>query len=63
MRPEETTQENFVTIRCFGCHKILFEADEKTVGKIRKKCDKCKELKTISLPLIGKKNNLQTVSV
>lgn len=49
--PESKKAENFIEVRCVACHKILFEADEATIGTVRKKCDRCKILRTIRLPL------------
>lgn len=46
-----TTDENFVIVRCKMCHKILTEVSENATGKIRQKCLKCKVMNKISLPL------------
>jgi len=53
--------EKFITVTCVGCHKVLLEVSDETTGKLRKKCPKCKAMRTISLPLVPKKNNLSSV--
>lgn len=42
-------RENFVEFRCAVCRKILFEADAESTGVIRKKCERCKQMRTIRL--------------
>ena len=45
--------DNFIQVRCKICRSILFEADPQARGRVRKKCQKCKQFRTVILPLTG----------
>lgn len=54
----QENQEDFVVLRCNCCRKVLCEVSAQTVGQIRKKCDRCKNMAKIRLPLVQKTNTI-----
>lgn len=51
MNGDEKNEEKIFAVRCIDCRKILFETTEDTVGVVIKKCDHCKRMRRIRLPL------------
>lgn len=58
MNGDEKNEEIIFKVRCSVCNKILFEASEDASGLIIKKCDGCKRMRRVRLPLhSGAKRN------
>lgn len=59
---DKTDNERLVEVRCIGCRRVLFEATEDSIGTILKKCDRCRQMRRVRLPLTtARKDN--TISV
>jgi|CXWL01.1.fsa_nt_gi phage FluMu protein Com len=51
MGTDEKKEEIFFEVRCSVCSKILFEVTEETIGTVKKKCDRCRQMRQVRLPL------------
>lgn len=52
---------DYVEVRCKVCNKFICEITAQSTGTIRKKCERCKRQAKISLPLLTKDSNIQSV--
>lgn len=51
MSDDAKNDEKIIQVRCIGCNKILFETTEDTIGMVIKKCDGCRRMRRVRLPL------------
>lgn len=47
----QVQERDLTDVRCKTCNKLLFRSEVETTGKIEIKCEKCKRLCKINLPI------------